>query len=217
MNKKILHRVFEHMASQFPNRTAVEEESGRISYKELNTGANGMARVFAEMGVTSETVVGLCLPAGINYIMAALAVQKAGGVFMPLDGDAPPMRLALMLDKTDPAMIITRPESKDGLISIKTKDQPDIFTVEQLLSMPAAAHEGSAAEFLQAGHEGSAAEVLQAGHEGSAAEVLQAGHEGSAAEALQAGHEGLATEVLQAGDNLEFTPDPHDPAYIIFT
>ncbi|MBF0242512.1 MAG: amino acid adenylation domain-containing protein [Desulfamplus sp.] len=117
MDKKILHRVFEHIAARFPDRVALEEESRSISYRDLNRGANQIAYALKEMGVKSEVVVGLSLPAGIDYIMSVIAVQKAGGVFMPLDADAPPKRLEFMLNKTEPQIILT----KDKLAEINSE------------------------------------------------------------------------------------------------
>ncbi|MBF0378963.1 MAG: amino acid adenylation domain-containing protein [Desulfamplus sp.] len=117
MDKKILHSVFEHIASQFPERIAIEEESRSITYKELNIGANKIAHAIKEMGVGTETVVALSLPAGIDYIMSNLAVQKAGAIFMPLDTDAPPQRLTYMIKKTEPQIILDLPKIKEIISS----------------------------------------------------------------------------------------------------
>lgn len=124
MDKKILHRVFEHIAARFPERIAVEETGEgqafrTISYQELNSRANQMAHALRELGVGPEIVVGLCLPAGIDYIMLNLAVQKAGGIFMPLDPDAPPKRLEFMLRKTMPHVMIDR----DRLLTVVNQDR----------------------------------------------------------------------------------------------
>ncbi|MBF0411478.1 MAG: amino acid adenylation domain-containing protein [Desulfamplus sp.] len=120
MNKKILHRVFEHIAENFSDRIAVEEaykeeqqgnQQRTITYRELNAGANKIAHALEEIGVKEDVVVGLSLPGGIDYIIATLAVLKVGGVFMPLDADAPPKRLEFMLRKTEPHIIINRDKS----------------------------------------------------------------------------------------------------------
>ncbi|MBF0411479.1 MAG: amino acid adenylation domain-containing protein, partial [Desulfamplus sp.] len=125
MNKKILHQVFEHIAENFSDRIAVEEaykeeQQGKqqrtITYRELNAGANKIAHALQEIGVKEGVVVGLSLPAGIDYIIATLAVLKAGGVFMPLDADAPPKRLEFMLKKTEPHIILNK-ESLAKIVS----------------------------------------------------------------------------------------------------
>ncbi|MGD9732735.1 MAG: amino acid adenylation domain-containing protein [Desulfamplus sp.] len=129
MNKKILHRVFEHTAEEFPDRAAIEEigkegeqeeqqqkQKSSITYKELNAKANKTARSLQEIGVKESVVVGLRLPAGIDYIIAALAVLKAGGIFMPLDADAPPKRLEFILKKTEPHIIVNK-ESLAKIVS----------------------------------------------------------------------------------------------------
>ncbi|MBF0229491.1 MAG: amino acid adenylation domain-containing protein [Desulfamplus sp.] len=117
MDKKILHSVFEHIASQFPERIAIEEESRSISYKELNSGANKIAHALVKMGIGQGIVVGLSFSASIEYIMSNLAVQKAGAIFMPLDADAPPQRLAYMIKKTEPQIILDLLKIKEILSS----------------------------------------------------------------------------------------------------
>ncbi|MGD9732734.1 MAG: amino acid adenylation domain-containing protein [Desulfamplus sp.] len=139
MNKKILHRVFEHTAEKFPERVAVEEtgkerhqeeqqekQQNSITYRELNAKANKTARSLQEIGVKEGVVVGLRLPAGIDYIIAALAVLKAGGIFMPLDADAPPKRLKFMLKKTEPHIIV----NSDKSLTILNRDDCPTVNLE---------------------------------------------------------------------------------------
>ncbi|MBC3842408.1 amino acid adenylation domain-containing protein [Streptacidiphilus sp. 4-A2] len=45
-----------------------------------------------------RTAVGLLLPRSVEFVVAALAVLKAGGGYVPLDADYPPERLRMMLD-----------------------------------------------------------------------------------------------------------------------
>ena len=49
------------------------------------------------LGVGPERTVGLCLDRTPDWIIAMLAVLKAGGAIAPLDPSLPPARIAYMV------------------------------------------------------------------------------------------------------------------------
>jgi len=51
--------------------------------------------------------VGLALERGVDLVVALFAVVKAGGVYIPLDPNYPPARLAAMLGKAKPRIVLT--------------------------------------------------------------------------------------------------------------
>ncbi len=116
MDKKIVHSVVENIAEKFPGNIAVEQSERRISYDALNKGANKIARALREKGVGKDTIVGIFLPGGIEYITSILGISKAGGVFMPLDIEFPEKRLEYILNKTLPKIIITNAEHEENVI-----------------------------------------------------------------------------------------------------
>lgn len=107
MNKLIPHSVFEHVAAQNGPRTAIEEPGRTITYEALNEAANRVAHGLAEHGLRKGNVVALHLPAGVDYVIALLAVAKAGGIFLPLDLAAPSQRQAHILSVAAPALVIS--------------------------------------------------------------------------------------------------------------
>jgi amino acid adenylation domain-containing protein len=91
-----VHRLFEARAAATPEAIAIDAGAARLTYRELDARANRLARRLRERGVAAETVVGVHLEAGIDQVVAALAVLKAGGAYLPLDPSYPPARLAAM-------------------------------------------------------------------------------------------------------------------------
>ncbi|KOR42699.1 hypothetical protein ADT25_13865, partial [Xanthomonas oryzae] len=60
------------------------------------------------LGVVPEDRVAVCLPRGIDLVIALLAALKAGAAFMPLDPDAPSNRLERMLADARPRVLLAR-------------------------------------------------------------------------------------------------------------
>lgn len=102
-----VHELFEQQVVRVREATAVICGDQRLSYRALNEQANRLARYLAELGVTSETLVGICLRRSIETVVALLAVLKAGGAYVPLDPEYPVERLAFMIADTRGRLVVT--------------------------------------------------------------------------------------------------------------
>uniref|UniRef100_UPI002B211C07 AMP-binding protein n=1 Tax=Streptomyces jumonjinensis TaxID=1945 RepID=UPI002B211C07 len=67
------------------------------------------------MGVGRESVVGLCLPRGVDMVVALLAVWKAGGAYVPLDPEYPADRLAYMLADSGATVVLATSATVSGV------------------------------------------------------------------------------------------------------
>jgi amino acid adenylation domain-containing protein len=92
-----VHALVERQAAVWPARVAVADEHTTLSYAELNTRANRLARRLRVLGVVRDSLVAVCLPASCRLVVAQLAVWKAGGAFVALDPAAPAARLEFQL------------------------------------------------------------------------------------------------------------------------
>ncbi|MEV5511067.1 non-ribosomal peptide synthetase [Streptomyces orinoci] len=99
--------LFEQRAAHRPDADAVLCGDTTLTYRELDERANRLARVLAKSGVGQESPVGLALPRSPEYIVAVLAIAKAGGVYLPLDPAYPAERIAFMLSDAKPALLVT--------------------------------------------------------------------------------------------------------------
>jgi amino acid adenylation domain-containing protein len=85
-----------------------------LTYRELNARANRLAHRLRDRhhvgSAGSEVFVGLCLPRGVNLIVAILATLKAGAAYVPLDPSQPVARLGAILDRVAPAVVLTERE-----------------------------------------------------------------------------------------------------------
>ncbi len=103
---ELIQTQFEDRAARWPQRLALVWDGGGMSYAELNQRANLLAWRLKALGLGPDQVAALCLPRSAEMVIAVLAVLKAGGAYLPLDPEAPPHRLRLVLDDARPRCLI---------------------------------------------------------------------------------------------------------------
>jgi amino acid adenylation domain-containing protein len=94
-----VHRMFEQRVAEQPDAVAVESGGVSLTYGELNTRANRLARQLRDLGVGPDVSVALCMGRSLEMITSLLAVLKAGGVYVPLEPDFPAERMRYMLEE----------------------------------------------------------------------------------------------------------------------
>lgn len=102
-----VHDLVERWAMQTPGSVAVTDGDESLTYAELSRRASQLAYFLAERGARPSSRVGVCLPRGIDAVVAFLAVLKTGCAYVPLDPNYPPDRLAFMLEDAELALTIT--------------------------------------------------------------------------------------------------------------
>jgi amino acid adenylation domain-containing protein len=105
---KLIHELFEQQAALHPNNIALVFEDNTLTYQELNTASNQLAHYLREQGVTTETLVGICVEHSLEMVVGILAVLKAGGAYVPFDPNYPQARLHYMLIDTQVKYIISQ-------------------------------------------------------------------------------------------------------------
>lgn len=90
-----------------PGRLAVIAGEEQLSYEELEQRSNRLAHHLLDAGVAPGSLVGLCLERNADLVVAAVAVWKAGGGYVPLDPTYPPARLQLMTERSRLDLIVT--------------------------------------------------------------------------------------------------------------
>lgn len=101
-----IHARFAEVAARTPDNLAVSWAGGALSYRELDARANGLAAGLADRGVRPETPVAVRLPRGPHYIVAMLAVLKAGGMCVPMEPGTPPERVDSILRQSGAAIVL---------------------------------------------------------------------------------------------------------------
>lgn len=114
--EKQVHELFEAQVQATPQAVALVYDGKQMTYAELNAEANRLSHYLRRLGVMPDTRVAICLERGFNMVAAMLAVLKAGGAYVPLDPAYPQERLALMLEDSEPLVLMTQSRF-DGLFN----------------------------------------------------------------------------------------------------
>ncbi|WP_405392676.1 amino acid adenylation domain-containing protein [Streptomyces sp. NBC_01102] len=101
--------LFERWVRRTPGAPAVRDTATTLTYGELNTRADALARHLAARGIGPEDRVAVALPRTNDLVVALLGVLKAGAAHVPLDPDYPARRLSYMLDDAAPRLLLTTP------------------------------------------------------------------------------------------------------------
>ncbi|MEQ4718552.1 amino acid adenylation domain-containing protein [Nonomuraea sp. B19D2] len=102
-------------AERTPGAVAVESDDERLTYRELLERVDGLAGALRERGVGPERVVALGLGRSVDRVVAMLAVQRAGGAYLPLDPDHPAERSAHLVADAGATLLVAPPDVLPGL------------------------------------------------------------------------------------------------------
>jgi amino acid adenylation domain-containing protein/non-ribosomal peptide synthase protein (TIGR01720 family) len=130
----LLHLLIAEQAARMPGRVAVEQGSRTLTAGELETRAEGLARLLWRRGVRIDDRVAVCCERSPELVVILVAVWKAGAAWLPLDPAYPAARLAAVLDDARPALLIAGPGAPVDLLSAGTVQILDLAVAERELA-----------------------------------------------------------------------------------
>lgn len=99
--------VHELVAANSPERPALVSWEQTLTYGELEARANALAHQLIGMGIRPGDTVGMVLDRSPAFVIAALAILKSGGNYLPLHPSYPAARLDAMAKSADVTVIVT--------------------------------------------------------------------------------------------------------------
>ena len=99
--------LFEQQVAQTPEALALVVNGLKYSYEELNTKANQLAHYLVAKGMQPQMLVGLLTDRSADLVIGMLAINKAGGTYVPIDPKFPSSRIAYMLAHSEMQLVLT--------------------------------------------------------------------------------------------------------------
>ncbi len=115
----LLQQLLSKSAKKYPGKEAVWGRGRSITYRELDERSNQLAHLLRKQGVSKGDRVGLFFPKCVESVISMLAVLKAGGVYVPVDPQAPADRVGYIIGNCGIRVLITDHEMRQ-LLSPKT-------------------------------------------------------------------------------------------------
>jgi amino acid adenylation domain-containing protein len=125
-----MHELFEAQVAHAPGANALQCEHARLTYAALNEQVNRLAHLLTDRGVGTGVAVAVYMTRCHDWIVALLAVWKAGGVYTPIDPDYPADRVRWMLEDCGASIVLTR-----GPLTAVLRDRLPANTAAQVLAL----------------------------------------------------------------------------------
>jgi bacitracin synthase 3 len=112
---KTIHQLFEEQVDKTPNNIAVVCGDQQLTYQELNTKANQLARHLQKLGVKPDTIVGIMVERSLEMIIGIMGILKAGGAYLPIDPVLPEERINYIFNDANVSLILTQNYLKEKI------------------------------------------------------------------------------------------------------
>ena len=93
----LLHEYVTRQAEHRADATAAVLGDASLTYAELDSAANRLARTLMSLGLRRGDRVSLLVPKGLEALIGIMGTLKAGGIYVPIDPASPAPRAAKMI------------------------------------------------------------------------------------------------------------------------
>ncbi|KAJ2905822.1 Linear gramicidin synthase subunit D [Zalerion maritima] len=113
---KDLAAIFVKQAKETPDLIALEDETTKLTYAELEQETAKLAdSLRRDYGVGRDDLVGVLMGRSADYVIACVAALRAGGAFLVLELAYPPVLLADVIEDARPKVVVTRAAHADKI------------------------------------------------------------------------------------------------------
>ncbi|CAA0082640.1 3-[(3aS,4S,7aS)-7a-methyl-1,5-dioxo-octahydro-1H-inden-4-yl]propanoyl:CoA ligase [Zhongshania aliphaticivorans] len=128
-----LPRLFGWAAQQFGDKAAIGEQTGNISYTELNDARRQAAKAFYAIGVRHGDRVAIWAPNSAEWIVAAAGLQSVGAILVPLNTRLQESEAADILHRAGVTVLVTTAEFRRAAPKLVDK----LTSVNHCILLPA--------------------------------------------------------------------------------
>ena len=111
----ILQQLLTRSATRYPEKTAVWARNRSLTYRELNERSTQLAHLLRQRGLKKGDRVGIFFAKSVESLVCMFGVLKAGGVYVPLDPQAPAERIGYIIGNCGIRVLLTNKERRAAL------------------------------------------------------------------------------------------------------
>ncbi|OUM56932.1 hypothetical protein PIROE2DRAFT_18247, partial [Piromyces sp. E2] len=106
-HNKLYHVEFSRIAKENASKTAIINNDEKISFKKLDEMSNSLAHYLRSQGIKRNDIVPIVSERSYYYVVACIAIMKAGGAYLPIDPEFPIDRIEYMISETNAKFILS--------------------------------------------------------------------------------------------------------------
>ncbi|MFD0749590.1 amino acid adenylation domain-containing protein, partial [Mucilaginibacter calamicampi] len=117
-----IQTLFEQQANLYPDNGALFFEDQQLTYRELNSKSNQLARHIRAQyllrtgrELTANTMIALCVSRSLEMVTGIMGILKAGAAYVPVDVNYPGERIDYILDDCGAEIILCLRRSSDKI------------------------------------------------------------------------------------------------------
>jgi len=116
-----LHVTFESRAKEAPGAVALIDQGRRMTYGELNTRSDCLARFLQSLGVGPDVLVGISVERSWEMVVGIWGILKAGGAYLPIDPSTPIDRRSFIIEDSAVSVVLTQEKLLNDLNGVSAK------------------------------------------------------------------------------------------------
>ena len=130
MKHENVYELFDQVAAKFSGNIALARGTETITYGELLQRSNKLANYLISSGASKGSLVAFLLEDPIQAVTTIIATLKAGCVFVPLEPNIPPNRLARMIAEVSPEWFVVESQLVEQLNNIARGSDYKVIRVD---------------------------------------------------------------------------------------
>ncbi len=120
----LLQHLLINSAKRYPDKIALIYQDEKITYNDLDVVTSKLAATLLENGVQRGDRIGIYINKSIPSIISILGILKAGGVYVPLDPNAPLKRLAYIIENAGIKCLLTSTRKSGNVKQMFPEENP---------------------------------------------------------------------------------------------
>lgn len=116
-----LSRIIGFWAERQGDEVAIEHEGDSMTWAELESSTNRLARAYQQLGVSENSFVTIGLPNGIEFFQATIATWKLGATPQPVSAKLPAFEREQIVELCSPSLVV----------GVNPEEHPDHRTIAQ--------------------------------------------------------------------------------------